>query len=215
MWDTIFQYISANYPIILVIVVTCWVTWKVKGMYDRSKEVEKKVDTLPCEQHKSDILLVKQSNIKLDDISSSIRKIEEWILKMDIGAMDDLVRKCSPYQLTEVGKIMLLESAAKSCVDTNLKQLLQLIEETRPMTAYDVERNSLRVLSSLTDNPIFNEIKNFIYNSPSSIDIETSEGSKKVAIDMQRILMIMSIYLRDKYFEIHSEMDTSDFPLVD
>lgn len=36
---------------------------------------------------------------------------------MDINAMDDLVRKCSPYQFTEVGKIMLLESEAKSCVD--------------------------------------------------------------------------------------------------
>lgn len=215
MWDAIFQYISTNYPTILVIAVACWITWKLKGMYDRSKVVEKKVDTLPCEQHKSDILLVKQSNVKLDDISSSIRKIEEWILKMDINAMDDLVRKCSPYQLTEVGKIMLLESEAKSCVDTNLDLLLQLIEKTKPKTAYDVERNSLRVLSSLIDESIFNEIKNFIYNSPASIDVETSEGKKKVAIDMQRILMIMSIYLRDKYFERHKELDISDFPLMD
>lgn len=78
-----------------------------------------------------------------------------------------------------------------------------------------MERNSLRVLSSLTDESIFNEIKNFIYNSPASIDVETSEGKKKVAIDMQRILMIMSIYLRDKYFERHKELDVSDFPLMD
>lgn len=213
MWDTIFGYIAENYPLLLILTAACWLTWKAKGVYDRSKEVEKKVDSLPCEQHKTDLSFVKQSNQKLNDISSSVRKIEEWILKMDINAMDDLVRKCSPYQLTEAGKIMLLKSEAKSCIDTNLDRLLQLLAETKSMTAYDVERNSLRVLSSLTEDSIFNDIKNFIYNSPASIDIETSEGQKEVPIGMQRILMIMSIYLRDKYFERHTELDTSDFPL--
>lgn len=212
MWDTIWNYLSDNYPFVLILALACWLTWKAKGMYDSSKEVKEKVDALPCEQHKADISLVKQSNLKLNDIASSVRKIEEWILRMDINAMSDLVRKCSPYQLTEAGQKMLEDSEAKHCVDTHLDKLLQALEETHPMTAYDVERNALNVLSSLTDDPMFNDIKDFIYNSPSHIDIHTSEGVIPVEISMQRLLMIMSVYLRDIFFQRHEELDTSAFP---
>lgn len=212
MWDTIWNYLSGNYPFVLILALACWLTWKAKGLYDRSKEVEKKVDALPCEQHKADISLVKQSSHKLDDIASSIRKIEEWILRMDISAMGDLVRKCSPYQLTEAGRKMLEASEAKHCVDSNLDTLLKKLEDTCPMTAYDVERNALNVLLSLTDDPMFNNIKDFIYNSPSHIDVSTSEGTIQVEVSMQRLLMIMSVYLRDIFFQRHADLDTSEFP---
>lgn len=204
MWKSIFQYIATNYPTILLIIGACGTTWFIKDRYDLTNEIKKDVDKLPCEQHKTDLESIIKNNSKLDDISSSIRKIEEWILKMDITAMGDLVRKCSPYQLTERGKALLLFSKAKECVDTNLNVFIQLLEETQPMTNYDIEKNSLSVISSLIDDPIFNDIKDFIYNSSANIDLETSNGIQSVPISMQRVLMIMSIYLRDKYFENQS-----------
>ncbi len=201
MWKSIFQYISANYPIILLVGGACGATWFVKTRYDLTNELKNKADKLPCEQHKIDIESIIKNQSKLDDISSSIRKIEEWILKMDIAAMSDLVRKCSPYQLTDIGVLLLTKSHAKDCVDENLGLLIDLLEKTDPKTNYDVEKNSLNVLSSLTEDSIFNDIKNYIYFSSSSIPFEGPNGSQKVEISMQRILMTMSIYLRDKYLQ--------------
>jgi len=61
-----------------------------------------------------------------------------------------------------------------------------------------------------------NGIKDFVYNSPQDRTFTAEDGEAlSVRIDMQRILIIMSIYLRDKYFNVHKELDTSGFPACD
>jgi len=237
MFEKLFDIIKDKYPeigiAILLIIAIAYVVWKIRDFIDSHKDVKNKVnnlpcdkhseklnsisslseklDNLPCDKHNEDILIVKQNSVKLDDITSSIRKIEEWIMRRDVKAMDDLVRKCSPYALTDVGIILLSQSKAKECVDTNLDYLINLLELTNSKTAYDVEKNSLIVLTDIINEDIFNDIKDFVYNSPEYIEIETSDSSQMVEIDLNRILMIMSIYLRDKYFEKHKEIDTNDF----
>lgn len=214
MWNGIFEYITANYPIAIILILLVWATWKIRGLFESSKKISDKVNSLPCEGHKNELSSIKQNSAKLDDISASIRKIEEWILRTDIDAMKDLVRKCSPLQLTEIGQILLSETKAKETVEENLEHLLFELEKTAPKTAYDVEKNSLSVLTGLVDNEMFNYIKNFIYHSPQTLEVETSEGKKSVPIDMNRILMIMSIYLRNMYFDRHKELNVSDFGLA-
>lgn len=189
-------------------------TWLVRGIYDKSLEVHNKVKNLPCQAHEQEISQIRQNSNKLDDISSSIRKIEEWIIKQDVDAMEDLVRKCSPYKLTDLGLILLFESGAGDCVDNNMDFFMDKMEETHPQTAYDVERNALSVVTENLSNPIYNQIKDYVYNSPRMVEMKTEDGEKEVKVDMRRVLMVMSIYLRDKYFDRHAEVDSSNFPKI-
>lgn len=215
MTDTVVSFILENYPamgvVVLLLIVCCVVTWKARAFYDASKKINEKVEQLPCLNHKDDIERIKATGGKIDDISNSIRKIEEWIIRWDVGAMSDLIRKCSPYQLTELGSILLEMSAGMACINTHAERLIDKIEKTNPKTAYDVEQNSLSVLSDLTNDEMFNPIKNFLYKSPEIMIVKTSKGDLSAPLTMQRILMMMSIYLRDKYFQKHTEMDLSDF----
>lgn len=215
MWEEIFNLIKEQYPnialVILCTLAVAFIVWKFRDFYDSHKKLKEDIEKLPCEQHKNDISIAKENSSKLDDITASIRKIEEWIIRKDVKAMGDLIRKCSPYALTEAGIAMLSMSKAKDAVDSNLDYLIRLIEETNPKTAYDVEKNSLSVLTNILNEDIFNDIKDFVYNSPEYLSIETSGEPIKVEVDMNRVLMIMSIYLRDKYFEVHLEIDTKDF----
>lgn len=76
----------------------------------------------------------------------------------------------------------------------------------------DVERYSLRVLNENMQKEIFNGIKDFVYNAPSTMKIQDETGEEvDVNVKIETILMIMSIYLRDKYFERHKEIDTTGF----
>lgn len=215
MTNTVVSFILENYPalgvVLLLLTVCCVVTWKVRAIYDTSKKINTKVDQLPCLNHKDDIDRIKANGSKIDDISNSIRKIEEWIIRRDVEAMSDLIRKCSPYQLTELGSILLEMSTGRACIDAHTERLIDKLENTNPKTAYDVEQNSLSVLSDLTSDEMFNSIKNFLYNSPQIMTITTPEGDLTAGLSMQRILMMMSIYLRDKYFQKHTELDLSGF----
>lgn len=216
MLNTMFEYVLEHFPAIgctiLLVVVCVYATWKIRGLFDQSRNIQSKVDNLPCQSHEKKIDQMKLNDKKLNNISTSIRKIEEWIIKQDVDAMGDLVRKCSPYKLTELGYIMLLESGAKECVDENMDFFVHKLEETDPLTAYDVEKNALTIVSDSIDDPVFNGIKDFIYNSPQVMEMKTEVGEQEVKVDIRRILMIMSIYLRDRYFEKHTELDTSGFP---
>ena len=216
MINTVLEYLLAHFPEIgigfLFVFACIYVTWKVRGIYDQSHDIREKVTNLPCQAHSQEIDRIKQNGNKLDDISSSIRKIEEWIIKQDVDAMEDLVRKCSPYKLTDLGLILLWKSGAVGCIDDNMDFFMEKMEETRPLTAYDVERNALSVVTENLGNPIYNQIKDYVYNSPRMVEMKTENGEQEVKVDMRRVLMVMSIYLRDKYFERHVELDTSDFP---
>lgn len=210
MIDSAMTYIWEHFPQIAFLFICCAATWKVKEFYDSSRRTSKQVDELPCGLHGEEISLLKNREGKIDDMARSIRKIEEWIIKLDKDAMADLVRKCSPYMLTDLGKALLETTGGKACIDSNIEMWLSLLEQTHPQTAYDVEINALAVLSDNTNLAVFNGIKDFLYHSPSTIGLETLSGEQETKVDMRRILMIMSIYLRDKYFEQHTELDVSN-----
>ncbi len=210
-------YIWEHFPlvafIIALMVVCCVATWKIKGFYDSTRNMSKRVDGLPCRSHGEDIGALKSRDTKITDMARSIRKIEEWIIKLDRDAMSDLVRKCSPYMLTDLGKALLEATGGKACIDSNEGMWLSLLEQSEPQTAYDVEINALSILSDNTGLAVFNDIKNFLYNSPNVIGLKTGAGELETQVNMRRILMIMSVYLRDRYFERHPEMDTSEYSI--
>lgn len=91
MTGTTFEYILTYFPEIgfgfLFVAVCVYATWKIRGIYDQSYDMREKVSNLPCQSHSQEIERIKLNGNKLDDISSSVRKIEEWIIKQDVDAI--------------------------------------------------------------------------------------------------------------------------------
>jgi hypothetical protein len=116
--------------------------------------------------------------------------------------------------LTNAAVKLLETSGAKKCVDENLIFFNKEIHKLSPKVALDVENYALSVLNKNTDNSFFNPIKDFVYNVPYPYTIIDDDGNSlqiKDAINLGIILLIMSIYLRDKYFEYYPQYYESGY----
>ena len=189
----------------------------------------KKLESLECDLHESNYSSVKVILEKMESSVETIKdewlnfdsrkvansierlsiinhKICKWIVKNDNDMIDELdlyAQKHSPLTLTEIGRELLEKSFAKKAMDDNLDFFIKKLEEYEPKTPYDVEDNALGVVFFNTGNEIFNDIKNFLYYSPEEIEFSNGEKAK---ISLQIIIRLMSLYLRDKYFEKYPEM---------
>ena len=213
MWEAIVSFFAENYPTLIWILVAVVVTWQASSLYQRFKKVEEVSAKVPCDKHHESIQGIQSNMPILKDIKESVRKIEEYIIKNDPNSVDVLLRKCSPYKITNLGEIVLLNSGARECIDLNADYFIGLIEGMNPLVALDVEQYALSVLNDNLKHDYFNTIKNYIYTIPDPVKItdDITGESTDVSIKLENILLIMSIYLRDKYFEKHPEIDISGF----
>lgn len=216
MFETAFNWLLDHYPfiggLILFTIFVVWVTIKVIAFISKVKKTEDKVNHLPCDHHKENITGITGQVSFMQDIKESIRKIEEYILRNDNAAIDMLVRKCSPYKITTYGEELMTLSGARKCIDDNVDYFIRLIEEREPKVALDVEQYALSVLNENTKHEMFNDIKNYVFNSPASVTVKVNDGPPMdITIKIESILMVMSIYLRDKYFQKHPEIDITHF----
>lgn len=175
-----------------------------------SAQYLKTVENLPCDSHKEKLDNISAQCSKIDEVMLSMNdKLTEvcsWVMKKDramIKPLSKVARKVSPLKLTSAGEILLRESGAKKAIDENIDFFMNELGKLSPKIAYDVEDYSLKVLLNNTGKDIFNCVKDFIYYSPSSIDIKEPDSEDKINIELSLslILSIMSIYLRDRYFE--------------
>lgn len=174
--------------------------------------LKKKQDELKCEEHRILIENHGKDLTAFTDIRNSIRAIEEYLMGFDKDAYSQLLRKCSPYRLLYLGEQLLDRSGGRKCVDDNADVLVAEIEKRSPSAPLDVEDAALNVVRAFRDTPLFNDVKNFIYYSPQEIELTDEKGEKvERSIHINLIFMLMSIYLRDKYFERHPEIDVSKF----
>ncbi|MDE7383879.1 MAG: hypothetical protein K2M99_08375 [Treponemataceae bacterium] len=179
--------------------------------YKHVHPTEKKVKSLPCQKHEADISKLTGNSVDLEMMKESIRKIEEFLMGKDSKAYSQLVRKCSPYALTSFGETLLKDSGGKECIDKNEIFFFSQIEELHPRVALDVEQYSLTILKNNVKDERFDEIKNYIFCLPSPAVITNKEGeSIEMPVYLDTILMLMSIYLRDRYLAEHPRIAVQD-----
>jgi hypothetical protein len=167
-------------------------TKKISGM-------ERKINEMPCNTHNHDIKTVKNDIITLQN---SFCDVSRWIIKFDNSMIDTFLPKKSPRNISEAGYELLKETCAQKTIDENLNFFTSEIEKQAPKTAYDVEERSLNVLLENTGREIFNRIKNYVYFNPEEMEF----AGQKSKINFYVVLRVMSVYLRDKYFEKHPEL---------
>ncbi|MBD5200185.1 MAG: hypothetical protein HDR74_03755 [Bacteroides sp.] len=109
----------------------------------------------------------------------------------------------APKRLNRNGNIVTEKFELEDFFHSNKNWLILQVEKFNPKTALDVEMCSMAALRIASDDDRFIDLKYAIYNSP-ALDLYASEFiSKKVEITLEDVLYVLSIQLRDAYFDKH------------
>ncbi len=196
MWSQVWEWIAENYPVLLVAAVVAVVVWLIaKFYYTRIVKMENAIKGLPCAAHE-------QINQKILD---KLTTITTYLITKDSKASLIFSQKKSPRKLNAFGEQLFKDCGGQKFLDQNGEELLTAIAAKDPATALDVENLALEVLISRLDSGIFNELKQWVYNSP-SLKIEVQGQEQEYAVTMNDICFVLSLPLRDMYLETYPDL---------
>ena len=178
-----------HYPTLIFLLVGAFIAWKARGIYNRFTKVETEHNNV---------------NTKLDLISTTLKSLVVFLSIKHKDMNVSLYTVKSPIQLSELGVKVLEEIKGKEYIDKNIDHLISLLEKANLKSALDVENYSQTVLMGEFNSDSFTIVKNYLFNNP----IYKENDGGEINLDIQTVMSIMGIYLRDKYFEKHSELKT-------
>lgn len=208
MIETIWSWIMGNYPGIFAVLVVAYAVWHVRGWYSKFDARVK-----ACEAHEPSIeeirTDVKTLRRDIDGVKMDVKSIKDYLVTKDQKAINVLAMKNSPMVLNENGmQIYNIIRGSKFLAD-NKAVLFEQINNNKPRTPLDVEIAAKEVLIDNLSSPIFDEIKNIVYNYP-SIQIKQDDKEVEYAISISDVCFVLSIPLRDMYLELHPEINSQE-----
>lgn len=208
MLETIWNWIMENYPGIFAMLVVAYAVWHIRGWYSKFDARVK-----ACEAHEPAIEEIK-NDVKtlqkdIDSVKMDVKSIKDYLVTKDQKAINVLAMKNSPMVLNENGKQIYEIIVGDKFLADNKTLLFERIDSKKPRTPLDVEIAAKEVLIDLLSSPIFDGIKNIVYNYP-SIQIKQEGKDIDYAISISDVCFVLSIPLRDMYLEAHPEINTKD-----
>lgn len=191
-----------------------WLTiWAVKLTY-KHKDISKSIEDLPCSQHTSKI---ERHDEQFADSRAAVSRIEgqlDLLVKTLVPKQKKRIErsapafsgKHSPRQLNQNGIELLKDSGADKVLEANMDFFIKKMEVIKPKTAYDVEDLASTVLLAESNDDIFIPLKSWVYNAPTR-ELKNDDGSVKMQdVELDDIIFVMSLPLRDKYLELHPDI---------
>lgn len=113
---------------------------------------------------------------------------------MSVATKGYVVESASHKQLTEEGERLLQNSGIQKIIDSSLDNFIEALENKQLKSPLEVEEQSLYLLKNENekDEKATLHLEKYLYNHP--------EYTKNT------ILLVGSIYLRDKYLEKHPDI---------
>lgn len=102
--------------------------------------------------------------------------------------------KASPRKLSPLGELVYEEIKGAAFLDENENTLFAYIDDAKPRTALDIEGTAYQACLSISSEPAFDYIKDYIYNR-APIEME----GKKTEVSVLGVCETLSIPLRDRY----------------
>lgn len=124
----------------------------------------------------------------LDQTDSIGSDVSDMKPKLEILWKDKLAPSSSPRQLNERGSSILEVSGINEIVNQKKDRLFQIIKEKNPKNPYDAENVITKVMEDLPEH------------CPDMID-QLKQGAFKAGTDIQTVLFVGSVYLRNLIFE--------------
>jgi hypothetical protein len=123
---------------------------------------------------------IDKTDVKISSFSERLAKLEAGIERDRVH--NKYIKADSPLNLTDKGKVVLLDSKGKDYIDFYKNELMSDIKRANPKTAYDIQELSKKVIQEKASNDSFIPIKDYAYK----------EGE-----NLESIIEVMGIYLRD------------------
>lgn len=196
-WDWLVKHTPTLAIIIVAVVITVFITQYVMKLISRLKDVEKATNESAPKYSQ----LFESITHMASDISKILFYLKGKDSKLDTG----LFKHHSPIELSDFGRKLLDISGGKEYVDKNLNLLLSAIESKNLMSALDVQIQCITVICEHNNDPDFKKIKDYIFQNP-VYKFEDFE----YPLSLSTANNIMGIYLRDKYFEKHPELRSTE-----
>lgn len=178
--------------------------FKIGKYTHRLDEIEKKVCNAQCDVNNRGIM---ELGDDMKTIKNDIVAIKSLLIMKHKNAADIFSMKSSPRRLNELGEKIFVEIKGNDFLSANKDFLFKKIDENHPHTALDVENAANIACSAYTNESIFNELKNYVYNSP-SITIQRDGEDKLYDISLGDVCFVLSLPLRDMYLKEHPEIST-------
>lgn len=153
-----------------------------------TESLKKTMGAFPCSTHHDDITKIKTILVEKYPKSSSVFSM-----------------KCSPRKLNEMGKKLFSAIDGEKFLNENKDALFGYISEHSPLVALDVEQLANAACLSLVSTPVFNSLKNYVYNEPTW----TLPDGSPYDITINDVCFVLGLRLRDMYLAEHSEMNKS------
>lgn len=198
--DFIMKHLATSVIVIIIAVVGFgFLVWWCSALYYKIKKMEQ----LPCNDHDGRMGELEKT---MADIKEDLTVIKSVIIQKYPTSANVFSMKKSPRRLNEMGEWLFEQVKGREFLEKNKGFLFAKMDDGHPSTALDVENAAHIACSSSTNEPMFSEIKNFVYNAP-SIDIPDEDiGSRKYDITLGDVCFVLSIPLRDMYLSEHSEI---------
>ncbi len=197
---TILKYMIDNWPVMAIIIILLYlaivITWKGAKYHHEIKTLNTTVGS---------------NTTRLEKISVMMTKIGSHLAnqKSNNFTIEDFIMSNSPYSLSDLGKELFTLSKAEEYLDNNFQSLLEKIKTKDPKNGLDLENYSIAVLNDYSDTDYgFEPIKKFVYNNPV---VHLGEDKKAYTINLQTLILIMSIWVRDKYYDTYHDGKDGDF----
>lgn len=181
--------------------------FKMGRFSQRIEEMDKRTCDASCKSHDNDIHFLQDT---MGTVKEDLIAIKSLLLIKHQDASSIFSMKNSPRQLNENGKRLFAEIHGNDFLKSNISFLFSKINELQPQTALDVENAAHIACTAYTDNEIFNELKNFVYNSPSFKMVDADGNEKLYDLTLSDVCFVLSLPLRDMYLQAHPEIITSE-----
>lgn len=197
MIEFILNWLSASYPILVSGVILAGIVWvTARFYYTRFRKVETDLKALPCESH----------NQLINAIKDDVKSIKDYLVTKDQRATNVFGMKRSPRVLNESGKEVYNIIGGDEFLTANKQLLFDRLANKSPRTALDVELSAKEVCIELLSNPIFDRIKDTVYNAP-AIKLKRPDGSiEEYGFTLADVCFVLSIPLRDMYLKEHTDI---------
>lgn len=132
----------------------------------------------------------KITNNLVDNFVSLVKAIKKVAPQLEFN----YTMKASPRKLSPLGELVYEEIKGAAFLDENENTLFAYIDEAKPRTALDIEGTAYQACLSISSEPAFDYIKDYIYNR-APIEME----GKKTEVSVLGVCETLSIPLRDRY----------------
>lgn len=186
MWDAIIGWLANEWPAAILLLGGCYITYHFTRFLEGHKSVAKKVEELPCKERGKEI--------------NALRYKVGLLQNKGVKQTNSYSRKASPLKLNEAGERVFVDCKGEEFIERYKDVLFGWIEEEKPKTALDVEQCALMVLRMYSNEDMFNELKDWVYESP-AIKVEKEDKVEELIVSLDDLFFIISLPLRDKYLQ--------------